>query len=392
MSCEPADWTSSRPVGRSAPSWIRFPQVVELPAGLGVIGNAIRLFDTTVVPFRPVAGTAIEGRLPDWPPGDFEFVYPRVVRAGQATWLFWGEKRFPLRPTALQWVASPVTELWASRVGNGRWTNPVRVLQGRRLRWDPSTGIAVFQGDSLSALAVTTIAAGHSRMVMVYVSSDAVTPHVAPFAGVYGSPVRSGDEWVLFYVDAFTDEASANRLYARRTKGPGAEWSAPEPLNLTGSGEAYELRALSDGNMVHLVWSQRDATGATAIRYAVSSDDGRSWVGRPDLRVKAPPGLTAFRPQLDSRGLLHVMFEDWSAGAENKMVAYARATATGWSAPSTVFPDQRSGGFDFRILRNGRMVATMIAQKRSDPSDAAPRTIYAECRAAQRLNGSKGKR
>ena len=216
----------------------------------------------------PITGTAIGARqayvarIPGGPvaapPGEFQFVYPKVVAAATGgVHMVWAEFD-SLRRDVMQWSGSPKTTLWHAAFARGKWSPPEEILRAPALEWPKNGGnVAV---DDAGRLHVVVWSWGAKRAGVVHVRQTARGWRVdeSPFAPLSrGTAVDvHGDSVVVAFVsDSFEPTDTAGVSVAVSTDG-GASWGPPRVIRRMGSRRADHLRILRVGGRRYLTWAE----------------------------------------------------------------------------------------------------------------------------------------
>jgi hypothetical protein len=200
-----------------------------------------------------------------------------------------------------------------------------------------------------------------------------------PASGGYASLAGSGGHLFLAYVDAANGyRRDINSVFVIRSGDKGVTWTPPVLVSRSGARGAYELHLVSlpDGSL-HLVWVQDTGNGSSVLRHVSSSNAGSNWSAAQDLPISAPPGMASLAVSSDQCGGIHVLYEDWQKGAEDRHLDYAHWRA-GWSVPQHLFPEYRAGDAALKEIKGGRVLVVFLAQRAGSKPSSPTWTLYSE--------------
>jgi hypothetical protein len=346
----------------------RFPSIAARHEQVFVVGNNIPLFDSSRVPSRSLTIWALQKGVEriEPPPGDFSFRFAKPIldSSGQLH-LFWGEASDAEPVQAFRWPSIPTTSIWwATYERKTGWSKPERVVSGPRLDWIPSNSsmellgnrgdivIALPLGAPLQSRALFRSDHGHWQLTPV------------PANGIYATLAESRGRLFLAFIAAASGyQQDVNSVFVMRSENGGSTWGQPTLVSRSGVKGAYELQIvpLSDGSL-HLVWVQDAGNGSSVIRHVLSRDAGTNWSVPEDLPINAPPGNASLSVASDGCDGLHVLFENWQKGPEDRRLDYAH-WQSGWTVAHDLFPNYRASEPAFGRLKNGKVLLVFLAQK-----------------------------
>lgn len=330
--CGSPTWTEPRVIESLGTTVPRMPSISIAPDGTNgvVAGSDIQRYDDEPIPPRPLILLDLEGRRIEPPPGDFQFILPRVVAGPHPgeIHLAWAEttSEHLNRPRA-DWLVPNVTEIWYAhyRPGTG-WTTPDKVYAGEndlRLGW------------------------AFTKEQSFLVDVDG-TPHLMIAEFLYPQPglfhyARHGGEWrrsvvsthsstapnlvqvdsqlVTVYVSSVTNER-AQDVMVTRSFDRGTTWEEPRQIFRYPSNSIPPIKLLAGQHgALHLVWMRFGSAEANdTIKTLASADRGLTW-SAPEV-VVAPYAPQWVDAAVDSCGTLHVTYQVMEMD-EEKQIAWS---------------------------------------------------------------------
>lgn len=382
--CSINHWTSPKRIANDTKNKVaRFPSIAAYGSAVYVVGNDLKLFDRSRMSPQPLTIWDMQngGANVELPPGDYSFVYPKaVVDSKSRLHLFWGESTSPQPIESFRWGEAPISSIWWAvyerRVG---WSKPQRILVGSKLDWSPVTSSAVLlreRGDIVFAL--PSGRPGPTRALFQTTGPGwRITP--VPAKGAYATLASTKGRLFLAYVDALPGANDVNSVFALRSDDSGMTWTKPILVSRSGNRGAYELHAVaSNEGSLHLVWAQDSGDGSSIIRHVSSQGTGTVWSRPQDLRIGAPAGEASLAASEDGCGGIHVIYENWQNGAEDRRLEYAHWKSV-WSHPQRLFPNHRVAEAAFTPIR-GKGVLLVFMALSGPKNDIAVSMDYAEGR------------
>lgn len=234
----------------------RSPSIALLRDTIYVAASVFPIEGTAVDP-RPIYVARIPGGPISAPPGDFQFVFPKLVASRNGgIHLIWGEYE-PKRADLLTWDdAGPMT-IWHSVLARGQWSKPAEAFRSPWLEWPrDSWNVAIDDADVLHVVVWTF---GENRSGLVHLTGTSLgwhanqTPYAPPFPRAAINAKRDS-VWIAFGgisvrpadTTGVTIAASANR---------GATWTSAVVHRLGGR-RVDQLQFLRQNDRLYLAWAE----------------------------------------------------------------------------------------------------------------------------------------
>ena len=258
----PAEWSAPANLPEMPGNQLhRWPVMTTVGDTLYLAANVYPI-DGTAVGARPIYLTRIPGGPIPAPPGDFQFVYPRIVAGANGDiHLVWAEFD-SARHELLRWDDG-ATSLWhAVRTGD-RWSEPRKVYTAEWLHW-PKQGAIVTVDKSGTVHVVAMAASGptggfmHLKGTTAHAWSATKTPHTLrsfPKAAIHAS----GDSLVIAYVGGSADSAA---MMVATSTSAGATWSPGTVVHRLAHRFAWEPRLIRSGSTLYLTWTESPSGGS----------------------------------------------------------------------------------------------------------------------------------
>jgi hypothetical protein len=389
--CGTEAWTALSPVEwGGAEVW--FASIADYKGREYVVGDSVLVPANGHTPIRPLVALDVGGRRPlTAPDRGMAFAYPLATAGKDGLEMVWGEGPAidPRRPGV--WPPA-ITELWrAVYTPNIGWSPAQQIFRAPNINWT-KWGIdrlpAAAGRPAFFAAPISDPSAGGILLVRA-ASRDSVSTSVIhrPRGGggvAYTAIARNsvGDLLMGFIAaDVTTVGHDENSVFVTRSTDGGITWTSQALVSRSGTHQASQVRAVTDGPTFHLVWLQA-LSGEQApevIRHISSTDGGETW-SKPD-DVPLPKGVELLRVAADRCGVHAVVESYGNYTGLGASLFYAHASRDSlWSPMSEPFPGQLISGPDLVTGNDGIVRLTAIRWSKPDSGTNWARTVLSELR------------
>ncbi|MDQ2667359.1 MAG: hypothetical protein M3Z05_15280 [Gemmatimonadota bacterium] len=243
---------------------IRWPILSSFLDTVYLVANIypVPLSEGTAVGERPIYLARLPGGAIPAPPGSFQFIYPKILKAPNGDLhLVWAE-RDSVVSQALLWPGPWQNALWHAVFARGRWSTPTEILRASALEWTTDDGHLTLDGAG-SLHAIIWRAEIGQTVGIVHLRQDATTWHVEqlPYRSVNepAAILAFGDSLLVALVGNSFDASDTTGVTVLRSTDQGRVWSAPVVIRRLGRRFASHLEFIRMGGQTLLVWGEKAA-------------------------------------------------------------------------------------------------------------------------------------
>jgi hypothetical protein len=313
------------------------------------------------------------------PSGAFQFIQPQLaVGPDEMVQMLWGEQSESADLTQVDWLAPTVNEVWAAnfRVGTG-WSTPKRVYAGQ-VRWGKESTGLIASSHGRHALALAPSGGTDAQFDLIVLSSTGPDWTADTLCLLESTrPIKTSIVWQqgeisIAYLAAIRNGVrDRSSVWTISSASERKTWHPPVLVHQSGATPAtYVAIVVDKRNVEHLVWHQTMVANAHEIRHA-SRTPGAAWSTPMALSLTGDfqSGSTA----IDADGSIHVVFQDYPNQSPMGSLDHVWWTSGGWQKVSHLFPGTR--GVDHVLVASdgGRLALVFLGQ----PSSAPPLAPYA---------------
>jgi hypothetical protein len=364
-------WENPKLVSVERPGLVaRFPRLAIGPKRSYVVGIDIQQFDDHVIENGPLVVEDLDGKVLGKPQGKFAFLFPRATVVDGSLRLVWAE------PTAVadhiearRWFFQRPVATWSSTYDSkSGWSVPERLSGPTQLEWTFRGGADNF-GSTEPLQGIILNGRGLADWYDARLTRHTLT---MPRGAIYPSIAFDGNQGYLAYIAAISAQTVApdarlqtsedrSSIFIRTSGDSGKTWGKDRIVSVSGTNPAFEVNVLVGTNHdVHLVWKQALAAGGSSIRHILSTDGGLTWDSANDVAPGAD--FTGLRAAVDSCGVVHVVYQDWSGGPGQLRVGYVTWRG-GWSRPVRPFADYFGATPDLRVDATRAPILIFVGRK-----------------------------
>ena len=265
------------PAATSQPSWtqpvelegvpanhaIRWPILTSLHDTVYVAANIypVPLSQGKDVGERPIYLARLPGGAIPAPPGPFQFIYPKILKAPNGDLhMVWAE-RDSLVTSALSWPGPWQNALWHAVFARGSWSMPTQILRASALEWTKDDGHLVLDGSGSLHAVVWRAETGQTVGIM-HLRRDAASWHVAliPYNILVhedAAVLAFGDTVLVALVGNSFDASDTTGVTVLRSADRGGVWSPPVVIHRLGARFASHPQFFRLGMKTLLVWGEK---------------------------------------------------------------------------------------------------------------------------------------
>ena len=288
----PAEW--SAPVdlpGMPSNRLQRWPVITAVRDTLYVAANVFPIEGSAVGP-QPLYLARLPGGVIPNPPGDFQFVYPKIAAAPNGSvHLVWAEFE-STQPDESTWDMAPITTLWHSVFSGGRWSVPRQAFAASGLQWPWNAGnIAV---DAAGRLHVAVWAWRDSVAGMMHLVGSAAgwQAYRTPYRSRQQAAVATlGDSVLLAVVEPSFDTADTTGVTIAVSPGRDAAWTTTAVLRTFRERQASSLHFVRSDTSLFLAWAESPPRQFSRDTLRIVRVDDRVRA-TPVLDLALPPGAS----------------------------------------------------------------------------------------------------
>ncbi len=248
--------------GLPANQAIRWPILTSLHDTVYVAANIypVPLSQGRAVGERPIYLAQLPGGAIPAPPGPFQFIYPKILKAPNGDLhLVWAE-RDSLVTSGLDWPGQTQNALWHSVFARGSWSTPTEILRASALEWTTDDGHLALD-DSGSLHAVVWRAQVGQTVGLMHLRRDAVSWHVEriPYSTLYphAAVLAVGDSVLVALVGESFDASDTTGVTVLRSADRGGTWSPPVVIHRLGARFVSHPQFIRRGSQTLLVWGEK---------------------------------------------------------------------------------------------------------------------------------------
>jgi hypothetical protein len=300
------------PAATTQPSWtqpvdlegvpanhaIRWPILTSLHDTVYVAANIypVPLSQGRAVGERPIYLARLPGGAIPAPPGPFQFIYPKILKAPNGDLhMVWAE-RDSLVTSALDWPGLEQNALWHAVFARGRWSMPTEILRASTLEWTTDDGHLALDGSG-SLHAVVWRAEIGQKVGIVHLRRDTASWHVEliPSSLVHeaAAVLAFGDSVLVALVGNSFDASDTTGVTVLRSADRGGVWSPPVVIHRLGARFASHPQFIRLGMKTLLVWGEKAPNKFTLDSIRVVQLD-ESLRPIPVAAVSLPSGANTF--------------------------------------------------------------------------------------------------
>jgi hypothetical protein len=383
-SCQPREWTPPARLLTPSPPTRRVARSVSIAGDttdLYVVGNDVLFLDQPVKVGEALTAWRVGHGSIGAPAPDLAFVSPRaVVDASGRLHVLWGEPSTDAKEIApYKWALLPISSIWSATYEPARgWSHPARIHSGP-VDWNRATVGAVSAEAKHENLVVAPNDAGGVLLLALRDGRWHATTVLENLKPAYASVIALVGRQLLSIVAASTPDpedaakgtfhdVNSVLLYSQDRRGAWRPWKR---IQRSGEQPAFELALLEGAQgRVHLLWRQTIRQDYFVIRHVHSDDGGASWTEPSDLMPGGP--VQNVQAAVEACGRLHVVYEDWSEGADAVRIGYATWDST-WSSPRRLHAQYVIAEAGLHRRTDGALLVTFLGT----PHDAGDRSEWA---------------
>jgi hypothetical protein len=295
-----ASWT--RPVdleGVPANHAIRWPILTSLHDTVYVAANIYPvplIGQGRPVGERPIYLARLPGGAIPAPPGPFQFIYPKILKAPNGDLhMVWAE-RDSVVPQALSWPGPLQNALWHAVFARGRWSTPTEIFRASALEWTTDDGHLALDGSGSLHAVVWRSESGQNAGIM-HLRRDAASWHSELIPSSLGhehaAVLAFGDSVLFAFVGNSFDASDTTGVTVLRSVDRGGVWSPPVVIHRLGARFASHPQFIRLGAKTLLVWGEK-APGNFALDSIRVVQLDESLRPIPVAAVSLPSGANTF--------------------------------------------------------------------------------------------------
>ena len=256
----PSEWTAPVDLpGMPANGLHRWPVMVTVHDTIYLAANVNPIYrgaHPTTVGARPIYLARIPGGPFSAPPGDFQFVYPKVLAAPNGdVHLLWAEFD-SAQHDVLNWGSGRKTALWHSVLAHGAWSVPQMVFKGEWLEWPESGGnVAV---DSAGVVHVVLFSSGgpNSGIMHFVRSRTGWRANHTPYTSLQTAVHPLGDSVLVAFVGDSYSPSDTTGVTVAISPDRGATWASSVVVDRLGGRFASSLQFIRSSKDLYLAWGE----------------------------------------------------------------------------------------------------------------------------------------
>lgn len=241
---------------------IRWPILTSLHDTVYVAANIypVPLSQGKAVGVRPIYLARLPGGAIPAPPGPFQFICPKILKAPNGDLhMVWAE-RDSLVTSALDWPGQRQNALWHAVFARGSWSMPTQILRASTLDWTTDDGHMALDASGSLHLVVWRAEIGQPLGIM-HLRRDAASWHVArvPYFTVHehAAVLVAGDSVLVALVGTSEDASDTTGVTVLRSADRGGVWSPPVVIHGLGARSAWHPQFIRLGMKTLLLWGEK---------------------------------------------------------------------------------------------------------------------------------------
>ncbi len=253
----PSEWSAPIDLPQMPPNRLhRWPIMTAVHDTIYIAAN-IYPIDGTEVGARPIYLARIPGGPLPAPPGDFQFVYPKIAAAPDGdVHLIWAEFD-STQQSISSWDSAPMTTLWHSVFANARWSVPRQVLEADWIEWPRGGGNVAVDAVGRVHLVAWTVRDSVAGIEHVIGSSAGWRANRTPAKRRHQAAVEAiGDSIFLAFTEASFDPSDTTGVTLALSPNGGTEWTATAVIQRLGGRQASSLHLIRRGASLYLAWAE----------------------------------------------------------------------------------------------------------------------------------------
>lgn len=253
----PSEWSAPIDLPQMPPNRLhRWPIMTAVHDTIYVAAN-IYPINGTDVGARPIYLARIPGGPLPAPPGDFQFVYPKIAAAKNGeVHLIWAEFD-STQQSISSWGSAPMTTLWHSVFANARWSVPRQVLDADWIEWPRGGGNVAVDAVGRVHMVAWTVSDSIAGMVHLIGSSAGWRANRTPAKGRSQAAIEAfADSIVIAFVEASFDPSDTTGVTLALSPNGGTEWTATAVIQRLGGRQASSLHFIRRGASLYLAWAE----------------------------------------------------------------------------------------------------------------------------------------
>lgn len=239
----------------------RSPSLATMHDTVYMAANHFPIEGTAMGP-RPIYLVRIPGGPFPAPPGDFQFVFPKVVASPSgAVHLLWAEYD-TARADALHWDPWGRMAVWHSIFADDAWSQPAEVFRSESLMWPRDTwNVAIDHAGAVHVL-LWTFGGNYAGFVHLARTSHAWTVNQTPYrAAAHKFAIdASGDSVRIAFIDPSFGPSDTTGVTIAASPDGGTTWQS-SVVHRPGARRVEQLQFVRDRDRLFLSWAEAPPRG-----------------------------------------------------------------------------------------------------------------------------------
>lgn len=233
----------------------RWPIMTTVHDTIYVAANVYPIYGTAV-DARPIYLARVPGGPLPAPPGDFQFVYPKVLAAPNGdVHLMWAEFD-SAQHDVLYWSNRRKTTLWHSVLARGAWSAPQQVIEGQWLEWPESGGNVAIDSSRAVHVVLRSFGGPLSGVMHLMGSPTGWHAHRTPYTSFQTAVQPLGDSVLVAFVGDSFGPSDTTGVTVGISPDRGTKWTSTVVVHRLGGRRVSDLQFIHSGKDLYLAWAE----------------------------------------------------------------------------------------------------------------------------------------